>query len=189
MVDGAKAYWALVGGLVGLALGMLLGRFWLFAPAPLVMEVPTPLPPPPTPTPAPVVVYVSGAVQSPGVYTLPPGSRVADAVNAAGGFAEGAATAAINLALPLEDGAQVHIPAQGEAPRPAVTPTPAGASFPVDVNTASQEMLEAIPGIGPTMARRIIEGRPYGTVDDLLRVRGIGPATLEKLRPYVTVGE
>jgi competence protein ComEA len=157
-----------------------------------------PTSPPPTPTPRPLRVYVSGAVQQPGVYRLPPDSLVIDAIDAAGGANEDADLIAINLAHPLSDGEQLYVPTQAESagPPPPIrtdrgdgdnTSASALPLQPVDVNNATQEELEALPGIGPAMAQRIIEGRPYSTVEDLLRVRGIGEVTLEKLRPYVTV--
>ncbi|HHB90082.1 MAG TPA: ComEA family DNA-binding protein [Anaerolineae bacterium] len=155
----------------------------------------------PTPTPAPLRVYVSGAVQKPGVYRLPPDSLVVDAIAAAGGEREDADLIAINLAHPLSDGEQIYVPTQAESqgpPPPIRSDDPAPAnrfagdkedvpSKPIDLNTATQEELESLPGIGPAMAKRIIEGRPYSSVDDLLRVKGIGEAKLEKLRPYVEV--
>ena len=153
----------------------------------------------PTPTPAPLRVYVSGAVQAPGVYRLPPESLVTDAIDAAGGALEDADLVAINLAHPLSDGEQIYVPTREEriGPPPTIRTEPAAISgnnttrttpaYPIDLNTATQEELESLPGIGPAMAQRIIEGRPYSSVDDLLRVKGIGEAKLEKIRSYVTV--
>ncbi len=158
--------------------------------------------PTPTPSPAPLRVYVSGAVQAAGVYRLPPESLVVDAIEQAGGATENADLVAINLAHPLRDGEQIHVPEiQEDAPTPApisrtetgvaTSASHAGDDSPalasIDLNTASQEELESLPGIGPAMAQRIIEGRPYTRVDDLLQVKGIGEAKLEKLRPYVVV--
>ena len=148
-----------------------------------------------TPTPAPLRVYVSGAVTKPGVYRLPPDSLVVDAIQRAGGARPDADLIAINLAHPLQDGEQIYVPRKGEALTPApITRSQTGIEAsatteptPIDINTASQEALESLPGIGPTMARRIIQGRPYASVEDLLRVKGIGEARLEKLRPYITV--
>lgn len=157
--------------------------------------------PEPTATPAPLRVYVSGAVQSPGVYRLPPDSLVVDAIEQAGGATEDADLVAINLAHSLKDGEQIHVPQiQENAPTPApITRTDTGSEpdasisdeggpqVLIDINTASQEALESLPGIGPAMAQRIIDGRPYSTVDDLLKVKGIGEAKLEKIRDYVIV--
>ena len=155
-----------------------------------------------TPTPARLRVYVSGAVVSPGVYRLPPDSLVEDAIDMAGGATSDADLVAVNLAHPLVDGEQIYVPVQGEAAPPPVSSsqpstqqkasTDSDSSAPgrlIDINTASAAELETLSGVGPKTAAAIIEGRPYATVDDLLRVKGIGPATLEKLRPYVTVGE
>ncbi len=172
----------LLGTLVGMALGWQVTR-----PEPLTLDIPT-LPPPPTP--APITVYVSGAVARPGVYTLPPDSRAVDAIKAAGGLTAAADPAAVNLAQRLTDEAHLHVPTRpptGERATPRErTPTPT-VPLPIDINTAPAEVLMTLPGVGPTMAERIIANRPYSSVEDLLRVRGIGPATLEKLRPYITV--
>jgi len=169
-------YSLVIGLLVGVAFGLLVGRFWLFRPAPLVLEIPTPAPWPPTATPAPLQAYITGAVAQPGVYTLPVGSRVAALVTAAGGFLEGADQRQVNLAQRVTDGMEMYVPVQGEEIAPARasrTPTPE-VTFPVDINLAPTKVLEAIPGIGPATAQRIVEARPYGEVDDLLRVKGIG---------------
>jgi competence protein ComEA len=144
---------------------------------------------------------VSGAVHSAGVYRLPPDSLVVDAIEKADGAADDADLVAINLAHPLADGEQIYVPTQAEVSSPPQPITRSGAviagaqspgsvsdpSAPIDLNTASQEELESLPGIGPDMAQRIIDGRPYSAVDDLLQVKGIGEAKLEKLRPYATV--
>ncbi len=155
----------------------------------------------PTPTPSPLRIYVSGAVREQGVYRLPPDSLVVDAIDAAGGALDDADLIAINLAHPLSDGEQIYVPTQEEtAGPPPVTRFGSNASIesgsatndhlpssPIDLNTATQEELESLPGIGPAMAQRIIEGRPYSKVEDLLRVKGIGEAKLAKIRSYVTV--
>lgn len=153
-----------------------------------------------------LVVHVAGAVQRPGVYRLPPGARVADAVAAAGGAKAQAWLDAINLAAPLADGVQVFVPARGQ-PAPAAAWPPAatagdgarggagvavgGAAAPLDLNAADARALEALPGIGPSLAARIVEYRarhgPFRRVEDLLAVPGIGPRTLERLRPLVVV--
>ena len=152
-----------------------------------------------------VVVHVAGAVVSPGVRRLPPGSRVIDAVDAAGGALADADLPRINLAAPLVDGQQVYVPKPGEQPPLAAgagvpEPTTGGAaagpggSVPgalVDLNTATAEQLDTLPGVGPSTAAAIIAHRdqngPFTSVDQLLDVRGIGEAKLEQLRDLVSV--
>jgi len=184
-------------------------------PAPIVLHPPptatavaTPVP---TETPGPMVVFVSGAVHQPGMVTLVPGARVGDAIAAAGGLLADANPALVNQAQPMYDGAQVHVPAVGTEPVPPegallpppglsgalpTPPSPAAAGRGgapglagglVNVNTATAAELESLPGIGASKAADIIAGRPYAVVDDLDRVPGIGTATLEQLRPLVTV--
>jgi competence protein ComEA len=170
------------------------------APAPTEPSTPAEQSPP-----AEVVVHVSGAVKQAGVYRLAPASRVADAIEQAGGATENADLDALNLAEPLQDGQKIHVPRKGEASAPAlasVAPsrTPRSApqaaatatpQFPINLNTATAEQLEAIPGIGPVLAQRIIEYRQthgrFQSVDELREVRGIGPKRLENMRPYVVV--
>jgi competence protein ComEA len=166
---------------------------------PLLLEVPAPaasVTAAPSPTAEPVVVFVSGAVIAPGVYTLPPGSRVVDALLAAGGPAEGAAVERLNQATRLSDGMQIHMPTQGEpAAAPAVdlsgeTAAP-GTVGPVSLNRGDAATLESLPGIGPALAARVIEYReangPFQSVEQLLEVKGIGPAILDKIRDLVVV--
>jgi competence protein ComEA len=149
---------------------------------------------------AEVVVHVAGAVAEPGVQRLPTGARVIDAVEAAGGALPDADLARINLAAPLTDGQQVYVLRPGEVP-PALPPgsqvggpdgaSAAGTGGPVDVNRASADQLDELPGVGPTTAEAIIAHReqngPFGSVDELIDVRGIGEAKLEQLRDLVTV--
>lgn len=148
-----------------------------------------------TPTPRTVTVYVTGAVLKPGVYSLPWGSRVQDALDLAGGPAPNADLGALNLARRLEDGEALRVPSQmpDEAAPPAET-SPSSKTpglLRVNLNTATVQELEALPGVGPVLAQRIVEYRethgPFARVDDLIQVSGIGPALLEKLRPYVYV--
>ena len=150
--------------------------------------------PEPTATPAPLVIFISGAVQTPGVYELPGGARVADALARAGGFAAEANVDAVNQAAPLHDGDQIHVPTLAEEPSspPAglssqAAPADVSVGGLINVNTATAAELEQLPGIGETRAQDIIANRPYASVDELERVPGIGPATLEKLRPLVVV--
>ncbi len=143
-----------------------------------------------------IFVHVAGAVRKPGLYQLIEGQRVADAVAAAGGATDNADLGGLNLAEILEDAAKVDVPRRGEAtssaPTGAASPGPTDAGLaPVDLNTADQAQLEAIPGVGPVTALAILTYRDevgsFESVEQLLEVTGIGPATLEALRPYVTV--
>ncbi|GCE77735.1 hypothetical protein CBZ_27910 [Cellulomonas biazotea] len=141
-----------------------------------------------------VVVHVAGAVASPGVVRLAAGSRVLDALTAAGGAAPDADLTLLNLARVLVDGEQVLVSRPGEVPAaaavPAGIPDAAAPGTPVDLNTADAAALDALPGIGPVLAQRIVEHRaerPFGSVDELADVRGIGPTALERLRDLVRV--
>lgn len=153
-----------------------------------------------------IVVHVAGAVKKPGVVRIPRGSRVDDAVKAAGGFSSQADPDSVNLAQPLEDGVQVYVPRRGETVQVegrvgnvssgavsarAATGHREPPSGKVNVNTASPEQLESLPGVGPATARAIIEYRKqnggFHSVDELIEVRGIGPRKLEQIRPYVVV--
>jgi competence protein ComEA len=142
------------------------------------------------------VVHVAGAVALPGVHDVAAGARVIDAVNAAGGLTPSADGARINLAAPVADGERVYVPAVGEPAPPAVAGPSGGAgssapSGPLNLNTATADELDGLPGVGPATAAAIIEHRDriggFTSVDQLLDVRGIGEAKLEQLRPLVTV--
>lgn len=192
------------------------GVAWLVraAPSPAELDLPVAasappsatLPPPATTraaattpdTPMTLVVHVAGRVVEPGVYELRPGDRIVDALTAAGGAAPDADLDGLNLAATLADGQRVYVPADGEVD-PASVPTGAVASLdeteaasgPVDLNSATAEQLETLPGVGPATASAILDDRdrngPFATVDDLDRVPGIGPAKLEAIREQVTV--
>lgn len=157
------------------------------APATIGITPPPPTPAPTaTPTPGPYRVYVSGAVRQPDVYWLPPGSIVKDAIQAAGGPTDEADCEHLNQARLLQDGEHVYVPRVGETLPTVPVASRAQPAGPVNVNTATLQQLETLPGIGPALAQRIVDHRPYHTVEDLLDVPGIGPATLEELRPLVT---
>jgi competence protein ComEA len=131
-----------------------------------------------------LIVHVAGAVRKPGVYRLPEGSRVTDAIERAGGTTAGAAPDAINLAARLADGQQVQVPARGAAGGPiAATGVADG---PISLGSATPEQLDEIEGIGPVTAAAIIEFRDQGggvaSIDELDEISGIGPATMEALR-------
>lgn len=147
-----------------------------------------------------LVVHVVGQVLQPGLVRLRPGARVADAITAAGGARTGADLTALNLARPVVDGEQVHVPKPGEAPSrpPSAPPSPAGvggggagAPVVVDLNTADAAALDALPGVGPVLAQRILDWRTehgrFSAVDELGEVSGIGDKLMSQLRPRVRV--
>jgi competence protein ComEA len=134
-----------------------------------------------------VVVHVAGAVRRPGLYALAEGSRVADAVARAGGATAKADTAAVNLAAPLADGIQVLIPSRvAGAARPGAG---VGTAAKVSLSTATPAELDALPGVGPVTAQKILDHRArhggFRSVDDLDAIPGIGPARIEQLRDLV----
>jgi len=192
-----------VGGVVVIAVG--LAGLWLTRPPPPPAEVAIPFASATvtlgasqgaSTASAPVVVHVAGAVVDPGVHELPAGSRVDDAIAAAGGLTLEADGSRINLAAPVTDGERIYVPKVGEdAPPVAVGSTGGGsggsAGGVVNLNHADAAALDALPGIGPATATAIIEHRDrigrFTSVDQLLDVRGIGEAKLEQLRSLVTV--
>lgn len=218
LVERARGWvqWVGAGRLIASALvvlAVIAAGYWLVKPPPATTEsklpyaktsssstVVTTLPVAATTTSAitgDVVVHVAGAVQSPGVYRLPGSARVIDAVQTAGGLAGDANPDAINLAAPVTDGERVYVPRVGEVAPPVVSggsgggagvTAPAG---PVNLNTATADDLDVLPGVGPATAAAILAYRdqhgPFASVDDLGEVRGIGPAKLEALRGLVTV--
>jgi competence protein ComEA len=148
----------------------------------------------------PQLVHVAGAVRRPGVYRLPAGARVQEAVRRAGGPRPGADVNAINLAAKVADGQQVVVPARaptaakpvaGAAPEPGPEGPAAGGAprAPVSLNSATAEQLDTLDGVGPATASKIIEWRTqnggFRSVDDLARVPGIGPKRMESLRGQV----
>lgn len=146
-----------------------------------------------------VVVHVAGEVGRPGVVEVPSGSRLEDAIEAAGGATGEADLAAVNLARPVVDGEQVYVPSTADERAPASWgggTTGAGGSDGagsglVDLNAADVGALDALPGIGPVLAQRILDWRTehgrFTSVDELGEVAGIGPTVLERLRPLVVV--
>lgn len=149
-----------------------------------------------------IVVHVVGQVNTPGVVEIPSGARVVDAITAAGGTTAEADTASVNLARPAVDGEQVYVASPGEVvPGPPDAPGeagslgeaggPDGAGSLVNLNSATSEELQTLPGVGPALAQRILDWREsngtFGSVDQLQDVSGIGPVVLEGLRALATV--
>jgi competence protein ComEA len=138
-----------------------------------------------------LVVDVAGAVRRPGLYSLREGSRINDAIAAAGGPAPKAQLAAVNLAAPIADGEQVVVPGSGAVAAAAASPPAAGSapSAPLDLNSATLEQLEGLPGIGPVTAQKILDYRqahgPFHAVAELEGVPGIGPAHMSQLKGLV----
>jgi competence protein ComEA len=168
-------------------------------PKPVEVRASPERPPAPAPgaTPSPaalILIDVAGWVRRPGVYEFTEGSRVIDAVQAAGGARPGAFLQSLNLAAPLVDGTQILVPKEG-APPPAPVGGEVGGGVStgglVNVNTATAIDLETLPGVGEVIAQAIIDYRtqngPFSSVDQLLDVTGIGDATLENIRELVTV--
>lgn len=181
------------------AIAAVLTAWWLLAGRPHEVEVPVAssvqvdgLESAATAPTAELVVDVAGKVRRPGIVTLPPGSRIHEAIAAAGGLKGKVDTTNLNLARVLNDGEQVVV---GAAPAPTgQNPTGGGAAGPnalVNLNTADLVALDALPGVGPVTAEAIIawrdESGPFRSVDDLLDVKGIGEATLADLRDRVSV--
>jgi competence protein ComEA len=181
-----------VAGALALVL-VLAGKMLVGAgPAHRVQAFPPPAAAASPPPPPRLVVDVAGAVRRPGLYRLQQGSRIADAVTRAGGATGKAQLDGVNLAAPLADGEQVIVPLRvaggGAAAAPAGTPG-ASSSGPVSLSTATAEQLDALPGIGPVTAQKILDYRTkhgaFHSVDELDAISGIGPAKLDQLRDLV----
>jgi competence protein ComEA len=187
---------ALIGGLF----------FWLRRPVSSPVEITSPGPTPspvlaPTSTSSPIRVYVTGAVLRPDVYHLAPGSIVKDAIGVAGGVTDDADLIHINLAQELYDQQQIYVPRvdEVEAPPPVTggeSRSPSGVlemGGKIDINTATIEELDTLPGIGPAYAQGIVEYRevngPFSSIEEIILVSGIGNATFDKIRDRITVGD
>jgi competence protein ComEA len=195
---GQSRAFVIVCSLLALVVGGLIGYFTPRGPASAAIVVSTPrCTNTPEPTPLRLRVHVSGAVSEPDVYELPEGSIVRDAIEAAGGAAEDADVDRINLALEVADQQQIYVPCVGEASPPAQPSTGgvaggAGGAGLININTASLQELDTLPGIGPVTAQRIADYReahgPFERIEDIQNVSGIGPSRFEAIREQITVG-
>ncbi|MDP1546492.1 MAG: helix-hairpin-helix domain-containing protein [Anaerolineales bacterium] len=191
--------------LLGVMAGFVLAGLLVFvsrAPAgqPIVLQ--------PAPTKAPIAVHVIGAVPRPGLYEFAEGARVQDAIDASGGLLSTANINAVNLAALLTDGQQLNIPYKSgsepteddtalELPGTISEEEPGGAIVTetggdlININTASLEELDTLPGIGPTIAQRIIDYRQqngaFSTIEEIMEVSGIGPSTFDNIKDFITV--
>jgi len=188
-------------GLVGVVVLVLGGRALLQDRGASGASAPVPAAPPeagsgevaPAPPPGRLVVDVTGAVRRPGVYRLPAGARVQEAVRRAGGATRRADAAAVNLAAKVADGQQILVPelppAAGASPGAPRAAGGTAAAGPVSLNSATADQLDQLDGVGPATAAKIIAWRTanggFASVDDLAQVAGIGPKKLEALRPQV----
>ncbi|MDD5370856.1 MAG: helix-hairpin-helix domain-containing protein [Anaerolineaceae bacterium] len=152
----------------------------------------------PVPTQSPYLVQVIGAINQPGVVAVPMGSRVQDAIDAAGGMRPDAEIQSLNLARILQDGERIYVPSIGEYVLTNATPPPARPDIPlpaslINLNTASQAELEQLPSIGPSKAQAILGYRQsqgaFTSIDELLDIPGIGPSLFAKIKDLVTIGE
>jgi competence protein ComEA len=156
----------------------------------------------PLPTPSPIIVYVAGSVVNPGVYSLPVTSRVSDAIQAAGGLQPEADSDLLNMASSLQDGERLWIPAKVvETPVASsgntgsicvtMTPVPPSQEHPLNINTATVDQLDLLPGIGPVKAAQIIAYRsqngPFTAIEDLQNVPGITASIYENIKDLITV--
>jgi competence protein ComEA len=154
----------------------------------------------PTESPQPIQVFVNGAVNVPDVYVLPPGCRVKQVIEAAGGFSDDANTAVVNLALPLADGMHIYVPEMIEGTeipqqvisQPTIPSRTGVGGFLIDINTADLDELDTLPGIGPVTAQKIIDYREanggFSDIEAILNVKGIGEVTFEEIRELITTG-
>ena len=140
---------------------------------------------------AEIFVDVAGAVVKPGVYKLAAGSRIADAINTAGGFSPGAdsqfISKGINLAQKLSDGVKIYVPQKGESGSVVGTAQSSSSSGLININSATSNQLDTLPGIGPVTAQKIISGRPYSRIEELLEKKIVGASTFEKIKDKISI--
>jgi len=202
-----RNFWTTIG--IGIAIGLLSAGIILFAVNPFQSKAVALLP---TSLPRQVVIEISGSVRQPGVYTLPPHSRIQNAIDSAGGLLEEADIAPLNLASEVTDGQKIVVAqivptsVPSHATPTVISPTletsPTPTALPqksqfipiiglININTASLQELDTLPGIGPSKAAAIIDYRqkngPFDTIEDIMKVSGIGQVTFEKLKSLITV--
>lgn len=194
-VSPAGRGWRALAVVAALAAAVSVGLWWHARSVPTV--VPTPARAIATPSasashrsaPAKIVVDVSGKVRDPGIVRLPAGSRVQDAIRAAGGLKHGARAGSLNLARELVDGEQIVVGGPGAASPPVAGGSPSAA--PIDLNTATIDQLETLPGVGPVLGQRIIDYRTahggFTAVEQLQDISGIGEKTYADLKPHVRI--
>lgn len=201
-----------IGLAIGLFIGIIIGVGGLtllkgVQPAPIVIQPPAATATPEaTATPGPLRIFVNGQVADADVYELLPGSIAAAAIEAAGGFTAEADTAIVNLAQPLQDGMQIYVPALNEAAAappifqnnvanqaaPSADTAVGGTAFRlVNLNTATVQELDTLPGIGPSTAQSIVafrqENGPFTTIEQVMDVSGIGEAKFAQMKDLITV--
>jgi competence protein ComEA len=185
--------------ILGILLGLMAAGTVLIVAAP-PRGVPVSLAP--MPTQQPIIIHVEGAIAAPGVYSLPPGSRVVDAIEAAGGVLENTNYQSTNLARLIYDGDQIYIPENTSNQSDIGLSTPSDqesehqyleqVTYPININTAQASDLETLPGIGPQKALDIIayreENGPFIQLEDIIKVNGIAEGTLSQIQELITVG-
>ncbi len=190
---------ALFLSLLILGSGIMVGRFW--GSQQVIVAEPRANSAPAVSEAEKIFVHVAGQVKKPGVYQLPDSARVFQAIEQAGGAGEKADLDFLNLAQPVADGSKIYVPAKGERPaaEKAVSPPekqrsgkqPQKLEGPVNLNAATSEQLQLLPGVGPALAARIIAHRQklggFASLEQLLDVSGIGAKTLAKLREQLTL--
>jgi competence protein ComEA len=194
--------------LAGILIGLLTAGLVLLIATPIkgtpITLAPPPSPTPtakpvPTKTPAPIQVQIGGEVNNPGIYNLACDARLDDLINLAGGLTPSADLLRVNYASLCNDGDYFYIPSQNElipetarnAPQNIHLQANPSFTYPLDLNQATKEELESLPGIGPTKAENILGYRehfgPFTTLEDLLEVEGIGQKTIESLREFLVI--
>lgn len=190
-----KTGWRIAFAVAGILFGIGLIKYLMQGPRGEAIALRDP------PTPMPIQVFVSGGVKIAGVYTIPVGSRVQDAIEAAGGFSPEADLEGLNLAAYVQDGERILVPLITQVPEvskstvlelPNDTPSVNKTAL-ININTADQLELESLPGIGPVLAQEIIAYREsngtFKDVEEILNVKGIGTAKYEQIRNLITIGD